>query len=102
MKDRIGWGYLLKIVFMSCLFQFPWIGNPPDWVIRAREGISKAGGVFSGDASSGHFSSPTPVGKISGNYQVQDGQMTLNITEKPVFLPCSLIEQYLKKYLEGT
>ncbi|HUX84832.1 MAG TPA: hypothetical protein VMV20_06335 [Chitinophagaceae bacterium] len=87
---------------MGCQFQIPWNGDPTDWVRKAGELIGKAGGVFSGDAVSGNFTSPTPVGKISGTYQVQDGQMTLNITEKPVLLPCSLIEQYLSKYLAGT
>lgn len=50
------------------------------------------GGEISGGADSGDFS----VKGFSGLYTLTDGKLTIEITKKPVFVPDSMIEAWLK------
>jgi len=51
----------------------------------------KAGVTFEGDTESGTF-----YGKISGSYKVTNSVVTLNITDKPWYVPESLVREKLR------
>jgi hypothetical protein len=65
----------------------------------AQKAIVKAGGEFSGDESSGSFSISTAIGKIAGDYVIEDSIFTLTVTQKPLLISCKLIEKEIGKYL---
>jgi len=56
-------------------------------------------GTFDGNDISGVFTVPTPIGQVEGNYSITAQQITFDITEKPFFLPCGQIENYVKTNL---
>jgi hypothetical protein len=58
-----------------------------------RSGIESKGGVFSGDESQGNFR----ASGISGQYSVAD-RVNVNIVEKPVIIPNSLIAKEVQNY----
>lgn len=55
--------------------------------------IKGQGGSVSGGEGSGEFS----VQGFSGVYTVSGGKLTIEITKKPVFVPDSMIETWLKQ-----
>ena len=65
----------------------------------AQKAIIKAGGEFSGDESAGSFSIATPIGKIAGDYVIEDNVFTLTVTQRPLLIPCKVIETEIGKYL---
>ena len=66
---------------------------------KAKNAILNAKGAFEGNTEKGEFTIPTPVGKIEGKYMVQSDSIAFEITDKPMILSCSRIEDELKKYL---
>jgi hypothetical protein len=84
----------------KCNFSIPFSGNVSDIVSAAQSGITGAGGNFSGDTNNGQFSLSTFVGEITGTYTVSGSTLNIDITDKPMFLGCSMIEAELKKYLK--
>lgn len=84
----------------KCNFSIPFSGNATDIISAAQSAITSAGGNFTGDVNSGEFSLSTFVGEIKGNYTVSGSNLNIDITDKPMFLGCSMIEAELKKYLK--
>ena len=84
---------------MACNFSFDLNESAEAIVTKARSAISKAGGELSGDDSSGQFKLSTFAGKIVGSYTVSVNKFDVTISDKPMFVSCSLIEQELKKFL---
>lgn len=83
----------------ACHFKVSFSGSAQDLVDRARQKVQGAGGTFDGDAGSGSFSVPTPLGHVQGDYQISGQALTVNITKKPFLIPCSAIESYVKSRL---
>jgi hypothetical protein len=83
----------------KCSFTIPFSGSTEDVFIKAKAGITGAGGIFAGNASAGEFSLSTFVGEISGTYDMQASAIHIEILNKPIFLSCSKIEEELKKNL---
>ena len=83
----------------DCSFDIAFVSSSSELVTKAQEAIVKAGGVVNGDITSGTFSIPSPIGKISGNYLISGQTATFEIIEKPMFLSCSLIESTMNNYL---
>lgn len=84
---------------MSCKFSIPITGSGSELVSQARTAIGKAGGNFNGDDTAGSFDISTMIGDVRGSYRVTDATLEIDITEKPMFLPCDMIESQLKEYL---
>jgi hypothetical protein len=84
----------------KCSFSIPFSGSVTDIISAAQSGIAGAGGNFSGDVNGGEFSLSTFVGEIRGAYTVNGSALNIDITDKPMFLGCSMIEAELKKYLK--
>ncbi len=88
---------------MTCNFQIEIPENIEieTLIEKGKEAFAQMNGEFNGDANGGDFTLDSPVGKISGKYIIADGKMEVELTEKPMMLPCSLIEGEFNRYLKG-
>ncbi len=84
----------------TCSFSIPFSGDATDILNKAQSGIASAGGNFTGNINNGEFSLSTFVGEITGTYIINGSNLNIDITDKPMFLGCSMIEAELKKYLK--
>jgi hypothetical protein len=84
-----------------CDFTFPLNISAEDLVHKMSKAITGIGGTLSGDTNAGAFQLPTPVGKISGSYQIGGQGLVVHIEDKPFFVSCAQIEAQLRKSLEG-
>ncbi len=82
-----------------CNFTIPFSGNADEIFTKAKNVVESQGGFFAGDASSGNFSIEVFGNKIAGDYSVAGSDLTINITDKPFFVPCATIESMLKSKL---
>jgi len=85
----------------QCQFSIPYQATAEEVAEKASVAIQGAGGSFSGNAVSGSFTVPTPLGTVKGTYVIKHPVIHVTITSKPFFVGCTLIEQKLKGYLEG-
>jgi len=83
----------------ECSFKFKIEAAPAEAIKKVKAKIEQEGGEFNGNKNEGTFSLPTPVGVIEGSYQVTADELKIDITKKPAFLPCSMLEAELKKRL---
>ena len=84
----------------ECSFKFNIQSNLAEIINNVKLKIENEGGSFTGDVSEGNFNLPTPVGAIEGNYSVSENELKIDITKKPMMLPCSMIESELEKRLK--
>ena len=66
---------------------------------KAKNVVESQGGIFTGDAHSGNFTIEVFGNKIAGDYTMTGNDLTINITDKPFFVPCATIESMLKSKL---
>lgn len=83
----------------ECSFKLNVEAIPADIINNVKLKIENEGGSFTGNERKGNFNLPTPVGGIEGNYSIKDNELQIDITKKPVMLPCSMIESELEKRL---
>lgn len=68
---------------------------------KAKQAILKAENAqFDGNASTGIFSLPTPLGFVKGTYNIEQDKIHFVIDEKPFLVSCHLIESKLSGFLE--
>lgn len=80
----------------SCQFSIPF-SVPAEHIIRkAKTAIEGQGGEFEGSESAGTFS-VSVLGNISGSYTISGQVMEVTIESKPMFIPCSQLESFMKK-----
>lgn len=84
---------------MACQFSIPFEGSHSQIISKADAAITGAGGKFSSEGTTGTFELSLPIGKIEGEYLIEDSVMTITINHKPVFISCKLIQQKIKEYL---
>ena len=84
----------------ECSFKFNIDSSPAEIIEKVKSKIENDGGSFTGDENQGNFNLPTPVGAIEGDYTVIDNELKIDITKKPMMLPCSMIESELEKRLK--
>ena len=84
----------------ECSFNFNIESNPAEIINKVKSKIENEGGSFTGDEKEGNFNLPTPVGAIEGKYTVSENELKIDITKKPMMLPCSMIESELEKRLK--
>lgn len=84
----------------ECIFTFPFTENAQILVERAKTAILKnEQATFNGNEINGNFSLPTPLGKIIGSYEIKENIAQFEISEKPFFVNCNLIEAKLKEFI---
>lgn len=83
----------------SCTFTVPFSGDATTIVNKAKTTVEKQDGTFNGDEHSGSFHVSLMGNNVAGSYTVEGQNLTLTITDKPFFVPCSTIESFLKSKL---
>ncbi|MEO5995645.1 MAG: hypothetical protein ABIN89_03010 [Chitinophagaceae bacterium] len=82
----------------KCSFIIPVSGNSQEILAKAKMAIEKQGGVFTGDHLSGNFN-VNVLGNITGTYTITGQEMFVDILSKPIFIPCSQIESFMRSQL---
>ena len=82
-----------------CNFKLPFSESPHTAVAKAKSAVESQNGIFNGDEHSGNFEVTLFGNTIKGNYSVEGQILNLLITEKPFFVPCSTIENFLQKQI---
>jgi len=83
----------------QCRFEFEFPGTGLALVEKLRAKMGEAGGSFDGSDSGGNFSMPTPIGQFGGDYSIDDHTIRVEVTNKPIFVPCSAIKAKLIEML---
>jgi len=84
---------------MSCKFNLSFSGPVEVAVSKAKSAVESQNGVFNGDNNSGDFEVTVMGNTVRGNYTVTGQVLNLDITDKPFFVPCSMIESFLVKQI---
>lgn len=79
----------------KCNFSIPFTITAAALVQKAKNAIEGQGGSFSGNTSSGNFSVQL-MGTIAGSYEITGQEMTVTITDKPIFIGCGQIEAFMR------
>lgn len=82
---------------MSCKFQLPFSVPAESALEKAKSAVESQGGTFNGDTTSGDFELTVFGNHIKGNYTIEGQLLNLEVTDKPFFVPCSMVESFLKK-----
>lgn len=82
---------------MACSFKLPFTSPVTEAVERAKNAVESQNGIFKGDTQSGDFEVSILGNFIKGNYQIEGQILNLEVTQKPAFVPCGMIENFLKK-----
>jgi hypothetical protein len=82
---------------MSCNLKIPFTTD--NIISKMRNAMSKAGGTLDGSDTSGEFGLSTPVGDVRGTYKVNGNVLEVDISEKPFFVSCDMIEAQIEQYL---
>lgn len=83
-----------------CQFSIDFSGAAEELLQKAKEGITRAKGQFTGDSSLGSFQVPTPLGSIKGSYTISGSAITIQVQDKPMLLGCGRIEDELRKFMD--
>jgi hypothetical protein len=84
----------------ACTFDIPFTQEVNEMIKTVQESILKVeNAAFEGNNAAGLFSLPTPLGQIKGTYKINNAIAHFSINEKPMLVPCSLIESKLNGFL---
>lgn len=75
-------------------YAFPLSGDPLSVVEKARDAAAGNGVKFEGDEQQGRFAGHG----IEGLYTIQEAQVMIQISRKPIIMPWSMIESSLRKF----
>jgi hypothetical protein len=83
----------------ACSFTID-MNDPAPVLVKTMKGKMEAqGGNFAGDEAAGSFSISLLGSAISGSYTILGQQINFVIDNKPFFVGCSQIQNYLKENL---
>jgi hypothetical protein len=82
-----------------CNFKVNFIGSAEEILAKAKSTVEAQGGQFEGDLKTGSFYVSLLSNKVAGSYAVEGNELSLTITDKPMFVPCNAIEAFLTKQL---
>lgn len=83
----------------KCSFDLPFSDTASVLIQKFQSRIQAAGGSFSGNENNGSFTVKTPVGGIEGGYTISDSVLKVEISDKPIFVGCGMIEDFIRKEL---
>lgn len=84
---------------MANSFDIPFEGAAEQVLAKARKAIENGKGSMIGDNTTGSFSLPAGLSKIKGRYIVEADKLKVEITNKPIYVSNSMIEEALKKHM---
>ncbi|WP_299250526.1 hypothetical protein [uncultured Cytophaga sp.] len=83
-----------------CTFTIPISKNVIETIEHVKVSIAKMeNATFEGTETTGNFSMPSPLGAIKATYTILNSKATFTVQEKPMLVPCSLIETKLFQLL---
>ena len=82
---------------MSCKFSVNFNEPVESAVLKAKNAVESQSGIFNGDVNRGEFEVTVFGNNIKGNYTVTGQILNIEITDKPFFVPCNMIETFLVK-----
>lgn len=82
---------------MSCKFSVTFSEPVESAVLKAKNAVESQSGIFNGDVNRGEFEVTVFGNNIKGNYTVEGQILNIEITDKPFFVPCNMIETFLVK-----
>ena len=80
-------------------FRVDFTGSAQDLFIKIATMIHDHGGTITGGPSGGAFTVGTPLGTVSDTFTVSSQTCTITITQRPFLLPCSVIQNFIKRHL---
>ena len=91
----------------ACQFDFHLAVESGRLLEALQADFARFGGTVTGGETAGgfgEFSLPTPLGNFSGTFEVMADAgggcaFRINVDEKPMFVPCSAIEEHLGRRL---
>ncbi len=84
---------------MADKFTLPFKGDKDAKLEQVERLAAEKGFKFVGDTKRGKFSGDTPLGGVSGTYSISKETIEVTITERPGFIPVSLIRGQLAEFL---
>lgn len=81
---------------MSCKIEIPFKESPAEAIGKARTAVLNQNGNFDGDDYLGNFDVTVMGNRVAGKYRIEGQILLLDVTEKPFFVPCSMIESFLR------
>lgn len=85
---------------MACKFSVNFSEPVDSALLKAKNAIESQSGNFNGDENNGQFEVTVFGNHIKGNYTVEGQVLHINITDKPFFVPCNMIEGFLVKNIQ--
>lgn len=68
---------------------------------KMESAIAENEGKLDGGEDSGSFMIPIAIGKIEGDYEIQDGSIAITVTKKPMIVSRKMIREAIEKFLTG-
>lgn len=85
---------------MACKFSVNFNEPVESALLKAKNAIEGQSGIFNGNDHNGQFEVTVFGNHIKGNYTVETQVLNIEITDKPFFVPCSMIESFLVKNIQ--
>jgi len=84
---------------MSCKFQTAYSGSIENVFKIALNELSAWHGQFDGDINGGSFSVNALGSSFQGKFFVKQNFIEWEISKKPFYIPCTIIENFVKTYV---
>jgi len=85
---------------MNCKFRLKPKQDLQETYWLALREIERFGARYNGDATGGSFELEILGMRFKGTIQVESNIIVVNLTDKPLLVPCSLIESSVKGYVD--
>ena len=85
---------------MSCKFSVNFSEPVESALLKAKNAVESQSGIFDGDEHIGQFEVTVFGNHIKGNYTVEAQVLNIEVTDKPFFVPCNMIESFLVKSIQ--
>ncbi len=84
---------------MACKFSTNSVSNIDQHFQVAMDELKNFEGQFNGDINAGDFTLSVLGGNFKGSFKKIRNRIDWNIESKPFFIPCSVIENFLRNHL---
>ncbi|HWK06228.1 MAG TPA: hypothetical protein VNS58_21455 [Puia sp.] len=82
-----------------CRFSINFNGDVNTLFQQALREERKYNAQIIGDANNGFFEVSVLEGNYKGNYSANNNLITIELSSKPIYIPCTMIEALIKKHL---
>jgi len=82
----------------DCKFDFPLEGTIETTKEKIIKGLEKNNGEINFSGNEGTFTINHPMAKIGGKIVLSETELSIHITDKPIFVPCEMIKSEMDKF----